>query len=177
MFSPVSIKIPRGVWLTLGAVLVLGCSHLGVYFHGKSVVQTKWDQSVERGKQLVEDLKKMHSAIDAEVITVYVPKVKVIHEKAKTIEKLVPIYLPADTPDLPPGFRVLHDAAATNTIPSTTAGVGAFPVAVEDVATTMNFNYELCHQERAKLDSLWEWAIKQRHAYLELCKQPGVKCN
>lgn len=170
-------KIPRQVWFCLGIILLLGCSHWYAFHRGEAKVQDRWDLAIERGKELVKGLKEKQGAIETQVVIKYVDRVKVIHEKAKTIEKLVPIYIPADTPDLPAGFRVLHDAAATNTVPEPTSGIGAFPVAVKDVATTLNFNYELCHDEREKLASLWEWAVKNRKAYLELCKQQGVSCK
>lgn len=170
-------KIPRGVWLTLGIILILACSHLAVYFHGKSVVQTKWDASVERGRELVKGLTKTQKVIEYQVVTRYVDRVKTIREKGETIEKLIPVYIPADTPPLPSGFRVLHDAAATNTIPESPTGVGAKPVSVEDVATTVNANYQLCHVERQKLSSLWDLWQTNRKAYLDLCKQQGLTCK
>lgn len=170
-------KIPSQVYAWLGILIILTGSHWYVYHRGQDNIQTKWEASIERGKTLVDKLKQEQGHIEVQVVTKYVDRVKVIHEKGETIEKLIPQYIPISTPDLPGGFRVLHDAAATNTVPSPSAGVGAQPVPVADVAKVLNFNYELCHAERAKLDSLWEWATRQRQAYLKLCKERGVTCN
>lgn len=170
-------KIPRQVWFCLGLFLILAGTHWYTYNAGKDNVQAKWDLSIERGKAIVAELKQKQTVIEERIVIRYVDRVKTIHEKGKTIEKLIPYYIPVDTPDLPSGFRVLHDAAATNTVPEPSAGVGALPVPVKDVAETLNFNYAQCHQEREKLNALWEWAQLNRKAYLELCKQRGVTCN
>lgn len=170
-------KIPRELYISLGIILLLIGSHWYAFHRGEANTQAEWDKSIERGKALVADLKSKQGKIETKIIREYVPKVQVIHEKAKTIEKLVPVYIPIDTPDLPAGFRILHDASATNTVPSASSRVDAQPVPVKDVAETLNFNYELCHVEREKLKSLWKWASEQHHAYQELCKQPGVSCK
>jgi hypothetical protein len=177
MFSLIGIKIPWQVWACAGLIVVTaGWGELR-HYQGKQKVQKEWDASIERGKGIVEGLKNAQPKITEKIVTVYQDRVKVVYEKGDTIEKLIPQYVAGDTCMLSPGFRVLHDASATNTIPGPSTRAAAQPVAVEDVAKVMNFNYTLCHAERAKLQALWQWAQEQRGLYLETCKQPGVNCS
>lgn len=151
-------KIPWKVWAFAGVIaLCFVC-----YLHGKSVVQTEWDESVERGKVLLKDLTKNQGKITTKVETVYVDKVKVIHEKGKTIIKEVPVFVGKDECSLSGGFRLLHDAAASSTIPDPTKIPNAAPVSAQAVARTVTENYTTCHETAERLKSLQLWVTQQR---------------
>jgi hypothetical protein len=170
-------KIPWQIWVCAGlVVLIAGWGELR-HYQGKQEIKEEWKASIQRGKVIVEGLVANQGKITEKIVVKYQTKYKVIYEKGDTIEKLIPQYIPTGTCMLPGGFRLLHDASATNTLPEPASGTTAQPVPVEDVARIINFNYTLCHAERTKLDALWEWAQAQRKAYLELCKQRGVVCN
>ncbi len=170
-------KIPLTAWAVAGGLFLFwGYGHLQ-YRAGQENTQQKWDQSVKRGKTIVAQLKKEQGKVTIKYQTQYVDRVKVIHEKGKVIRDLIPTYIAADSCDLPPGFRLLHDAAASNSIPGAPEGTNAAAVPVRVATKTITDNYESCHEVSERLVNLQGWVLEQRQAYLELCKQPGSSCN
>ena len=157
----IGIKIPWQVLACAGLVGVWTASCFYSYFQGKHHVQKEWDASVERGKTLVEDLKKKQVVVTTKVETVYVDRVKVVKEKGDVIIKQIPIYIPKDTPDLPGGFRVLHDAAATNSIPDPSNSANAKAVSIADATETVSRNYEAYHKVSLQLVGLQDWVCEQ----------------
>ena len=51
-----------------------------------------------------------------------------IYTEIKEVIREVPVLIPAGSCDLPPGFRVLHDAAAGGPLPAAASGPDAAPV-------------------------------------------------
>lgn len=176
-FVEILKKIPWQAWLLSG--LALSFYGWGVLQHhrGAAEVQKQWDDSISRGKVIVDTLRAGQNKVTTVIETKYKDRVQVIHEKGKTITKLVPQFIPADSCDLPGGFRLLHDAAVSGTIPSAAEGVDAAPVPVTTAATTITENYTTCKAAISDLEGMREWAQQQRQLYLELCKQPGVRCS
>lgn len=173
----ISIKIPWQVYACTGVMAILGAAGYYLYDLGRDHTQAKWDASVERGKAVVTALKNKQGSVTTKVETVYVDRVKTIKEKGDVIYKEIPVYIPADSCNLPPGFRVLHDAAAVGTIPSTAAIPNAEPVPVRTATETVTRNYETCHLIKADLELLRQWVLEQRELYLAECKQQGLNCN
>ena len=80
----------------------------------------------------------------------------------KTIVKEVPVYVQANAPDLPAGWRLLHDAAATgSSLPEPAAGIDGIPISAQDAASTVAENYGTCRADQARLSGLQEWVRKQ----------------
>ena len=151
-------KIPWQLWLLAGAFLL-------VWLYGnyrENLVKAEWEASVERGKKIVAELEEKANQINEVVVEKVVTKTEVIRGKTEYIIKEVPVYIPADTPDLPAGFRVLHDAAARSQLPSETSTSGS-PVRVADAAITITQNYETCHLWRIHLTAWEEWYQEQAH--------------
>lgn len=67
----------------------------------------------------------------------------VIQTVTKEVLREVPVYVPADSPPLPGGWRVLHDAAARGVPadPAAPGGADADPVPAQDAAATVVENY------------------------------------
>lgn len=128
------IKIPWQIWACAGIVSFLVFSHWYSYQKGAASVQLKWDAAVIRGKAIVQELEADQGKVTTRIEYKYIDRWRTIHEKGDTITKLVPHYIPVDSCDLPPGFRVLHDAAATGTIPGGAAGVSEPTVPVADTS-------------------------------------------
>ena len=170
-------KIPMKAWLIMGAVVFYVGSCWYWNSHGKGVVQAEWDASVERGNVVVADLKRKQIQIVKVVETKYVDKVKVIHEKAKIITKEIPVYIAADTPDLPPAFRVFHDAAATGETFDASRIPDAASTPVRTATETIVKNYETYQVIKARLEGLQEFYRLQQEAYQESCKSEGVDCS
>jgi hypothetical protein len=155
--------VPLWVWLTLGLLGAgLFYGHLR-YNAGQADVQAKWDESTARGKVEVERLKSEAGKVTVRVETKTVEVVKTVKVKGDTIVRQVPIYISRDLPELPGAFRVLHDAAATGTVPDPADFSDAAPVAPQDVASTTGDNYTACRVNAAALTGLQEW-VREQHA-------------
>lgn len=145
------------LYLGLVATLVLG-------YHA-------WrDHQQDVGYQrAVDDFARQAKATDAkrEVVTQYVDRevvktVKAIRVVTETITKEVPIYVPSDSCPLPPGFRVLHDAAARGQVPNPAAVPDAAAAPAQDVAATVTANYGACLDAAARLTGLQQWVRRQQ---------------
>ena len=96
------------------------------------------------------------------VVTKYVDRVKVVAGRTRVIIKEIPVYVPADTPDLPAGFRVVHDSAAQGVIPDPARIADAAPVPVQDAAETIVTNYGTCHETAEQVIALQDWIRAQQ---------------
>jgi hypothetical protein len=168
------IKIPWQVFACAGVMVVLGVVGWKLYDLGRDHNEKSWQTKVEKGKAIVDELKKKQGSITISGEVRYVEKVKIIKEKGDVIEKRIPIYIPVDS-DLPAGFRVLYDSAALGTIPG--APEDGSPVSVRDVASTTSRNFAICHQWKTALDEQVLWGRQQRELYLSECKRQGLSCN
>ncbi len=155
-------RIPGWVYVLL-ILLAAGWYYGHVRYNaGQADVQTKWDESIARGKAEVERLTKEAGKVTVRVETKYVDRVKTIREKGETIVQKVPVYISSDLPELPGAWRVYHDAAATNTVPGASREADAAPVAPVDAAATVAANYTQCLAVAEQLTGLQEWVNEQR---------------
>lgn len=150
-------KIPLSVWITLGVSVAWALSMVYAIHHGKALVQADWDASVARGQEAVRQLKERQVTVNMIVDTVVKERVVTIKEKARVIEKEIPVFVPEYRDNLSGGFRLLYNAAATNTIPDRAAIPFAAPVPIGDVASTTNRNFEQCHIWREQLIGWQLW--------------------
>lgn len=92
--------------------------------------------TTERHLSSVQEIAAKQSKARAKVRTI-----------TKEIIREVPIRIPADSPPLPGGFRVLHDAAAAGTQVDSSApgGTDATPVPPQAAAETIAENYGEYH--------------------------------
>lgn len=127
--------------------------------------QKDWDASIAKGKVIVEQLKKDAKKINTVIDTQWHERTEYIYVKGDTIVKEIPKYIPVDTPDLPGGFRVLHDAAATSTVPGSSSGIEAAPVRVKDAAETITVNYTQCLVWREEVVAWRQWYSEQSHLW------------
>lgn len=158
-------KIPLSVWITLGVLSAWIGTSFWAYHEGQAKVQTEWDASVERGKEAVRTLKDRQVTVNMIVDTVYKERVVTIRENARVIEKEIPVFVPEYRELLSGGFRLLHDASATSTIPDRSGIATAAPVPVGDVASTVNRNYEQCLIWREQVIGWQTWRREQLKLY------------
>lgn len=106
------------------------------------------------------------------VVTEYVDRVQVVHERGATIVKEVPIYVTANADAacaVPAGFVQLHDTAASGNGTAGPAGDPDAPAAgvtLSAVAETVASNYATCHATAEQVVALQELA-RNLHAELE----------
>lgn len=154
-------KIPWQVYACAGAViwtLVFGAL---CYHRGKAETQKEWDLSVERGKARIKQLEKDSLVVNMIVDTKWRERIEYVYSKGDTIVRQIPVYIPQGTPDLPGGFRVLHDAAVSSKVPGTSGGVEAAPVPVTTATETIVQNYTGCLVIREEVVAWRQWYQEQ----------------
>lgn len=169
----ISIKIPWQVYACAGVILSL----IGSYWYGLHVKQEEWDASRERGKEILSRLKERQITITKGVLVQRETKIEYVYLKGETVVKEIPKYIPLGTPDLPWGFRLLHDRAALGTVPGASEATNGDPVPVRTATETVVRNYTTCHAMREDFYLLRSWVQEQREAYLAECKRRGVSCS
>lgn len=119
----------------------------------------------EERKALRTDVASLQSNLEQTKKTAVVTE-KVLTDRAqsqvriqlvtKEIIRAVPTFIPAGTPDLPGGFRLLHDSAALG-VPPPASGPPAAPAPVEDVTRVVAENYATCLDNADQLHQLIQW--------------------
>jgi len=132
------------------------------YKAGQADVQAAWDKSREQGRKEVDRLRAEAARTTIKTETVYVDRVRTIRERGNEITRNVPVFVPANSPDLPSGFRLLHDAAAANEPVSASSRIAnAAPASAQEVAATVAENYAIAAENAQRLTSLQEWIMSQ----------------
>lgn len=86
-----------------------------------------------------------------------------IRTVTKTLIEKVPVYVPLDACPLPGGFRLLHDAAATDgVLPDPAGRLDAGAVPAQDAAATVVENYGIARANAAQLVWLQAWVRAQQ---------------
>ncbi len=148
-------------WLALlalaGALLAFG------WVKGASHEQAKADAANLSATARTAIVRQRQAEATVQVLTKYVDRVRTVHVAGETIIKEVPVYVPADSPALPGGFRLLHDAAATGQLPNAAGIANAAPAPAQDAAETVAANYLTCRENAEQLTALQEWVREQSH--------------
>ena len=132
------------------------------YKAGQADVQAKWDKANAKAQAKIARLREAAGRVTVRTETVYVDRVRTIREKGNEIVRNVPVYVPAGSPDLPAGFRVLHDAAAANqSLPASPGITDAAPVTAQVAAATVAANYAIAAENAARLTGLQDWVRQQ----------------
>lgn len=170
-------KIPWQAWLLSGVIALFAMSNWWSFQRGQASTQAKWDQAVRRGKVLVKQLQSKQQDVTERIEYVYLDRWHTIEKEGKTIYEQVPVFVKSDECSLSGGFRLLHDGAVTGAAPDPTQIPDAKPVPPQDLARTVGENYTECRKAISDLEGLRLWATELERLYLELCKQPGVRCS
>lgn len=146
-------------WL---AMLVLAAAAFATgWVKGASQVQARWDAATGAQAVAVASVKQRQAETTVQVVTQYVDRVHTVRVAGETIIKEVPVYVPADSPTLPGGFRLLHDAAARGELPDATGAADASAVPAQDLAATVAANYLACRESAEQLTALQAWVTRQ----------------
>lgn len=153
-------------WEPLAVALLVALLVAVIYgagwIEGAGHVNAKWEAEKKDAALAAAEQDKNHAHATVQVVTEYVDKIKVVHDKGATIIKEVPVYVPnnADADcNIHMGFVRLHDAAAANTLPGPTGDTDAAPagVALSAVAATVAENYGVCHEYVEQIVGLQDW--------------------
>ena len=159
---------PIGRWLVVGLLVV--ASYGAAYMTGRDA---GWDsrdavaaKEAKEADRLSAILAVKRNVITEKVVVKYRDRIKVIVREGAEVIRYVDRLIPAATPDLPGGWRVLHDAAASGRFPDAPGGIdaaGAAPVPVAIAAETLAENYQSCRANAEQLTALQEWVSLQHH--------------
>lgn len=167
----VNIRIPRWVW-TSGAILIA----LFVAFKlGQKDIRDDWRESREKGKKIVDELREKANTVTTKIEKQIEYRDRTIYVQGKERERIKEVFVPFDSGFLSGGFRLYHDAAATNAIPDPTQIPNAAPTAVTDVASTIDTNYQLCHKAYARVEEWQNWAREQQRISKQAIADSKVK--
>lgn len=158
-------KVPAWIWVALASVGLLFAAKFYID-HLRSQVksakaetaQVKADWNAEHvAMQKAIDIERARQAeVVTKTVTVYRDRIRIQKEQADVIEREVEKLIPAGACELPAGFRVLHDAAATGAVPDDPARAAdaADPVEVVAAARTIAENYAAARANAEKLTAL-----------------------
>ena len=140
---------------------------------GLAIFLTGWVKGNQHGtnkltdyqvKQATEAVRiaRGRDVVTTQVVTKYIKVKGETEVVTKTVEKEVIKYAEANPGYcFDPAWRVLHDAAAANTVPNAGPPTDAAPRAAEAIATVTE-NYAACHRNEDRLTSLQDWVRKQQ---------------
>lgn len=150
-------KVPGELWIYLFVVLAALFYGEVKYGAGQRAERLAWESKLEPVKKSADNLARAVAPVATAVTADVQKKTADVRYVTNTIIKKVPIYVPVDTPDLPAGFRRLHDAAAEGRDPGAPEYAAAEAVSAQDVASTVADNYGTCHEYAVKLNGWIDW--------------------
>jgi hypothetical protein len=139
------------------AVALVGYGWLKGAEHGEAKLAAAESKALKEGVRIVT----LRGAVTTRIETKYLPQIARTEVITETIVREVPIYVSPADPDLPGGFRVLHDAAAAGRLPDPASLADAAAVPAQAAAGTVAENYGICRQDQLKLQGLQEWVSEQ----------------
>jgi hypothetical protein len=149
--------------LTVATVFQLRADSKAIAQQADSIKQLKADKRDLEGS--IKDLKDKQVEVQA-IDTARVQSAERIRTITKEVLHEVPVYLPAADAAvlLPPGWRVLHDAAAQGSqaasAASATGGPDAAPITAEAAAVTVVENYGTCLDTADRLAKLQDYVTQ-----------------
>lgn len=150
----------RLVAMALLAVALIGFG----WVKGSAHMHDEWDKADAAQERFVAGVRVRQAQATVQVVTKFVDRVQIVRTRGADIVREVPVYVPLDAPDLPGGFRLLHDAAARGDLAGPAGSLDATPVAAQTVARTVAENYITCRLNAEQLMSLQEWVVEMQAA-------------
>jgi hypothetical protein len=155
----------KEIVIAIAVAIALAFVYGIAYTAGSDSVMERWNKAkAEQAQAVAAELARQKADFETKLAIaraageVAVVEVERVREVTRTIVEKVNVYVPVDSPPLPAGFGVLHDAAASGTPApddpaSAIAAYGAGP-SPQDVAETVIGNYGTYHEVAARLHGL-----------------------
>lgn len=153
--------------MTLLRQMLLGVGLLGaLWLHHVvttqrlALAEARADAAIAAQRELAGQLAAAKTS--ERIVTRFVDRVRVVHERGATLTKEIPVYVTAQADaacSIPVGFVRVHDAAASNELPGPAGITDAQPsgLALSAVAGTVVDNYATCHAVIEQLNALQGW--------------------
>lgn len=147
---------------------LVAASYGAAYVKGRT---DGWDKreavaaaEMAEAERLSARLAASRARVTEKVVIRYRDRVRVVREKGEDVIREVEKLVPVGSCDLPAGWRLLHDAAASaRPIPATSERANAAAVSAQDAALTVVSNYSTCHETAERLIALQQWTTQQHN--------------
>ena len=150
-----------GRWLLYGALGITAGFGLVVLDQSRQAIGYKKAQTEYAAQASQADAKR--GALAEPIAAQQIKAQEHIRTITKTLIQKVNVYVPSDSCLLPGGFRLLHNAAATNgQLSDTTSFADAAPVAAQAATELIIENYGIAQANAAQLVGLQDWINAQR---------------
>jgi hypothetical protein len=154
---PFLLALPLATKIAAAVTLSVALFGAGVY-QGIRIGEASCREAViESERHTVQAITEQVLVTD-KVITDYSATIGQVQKRSREILRNAKV---DDSIILPSSFRVFHDSAATNSVPSSTDFVDAAPISIADVTETINTNYGSCQENITQLQSLQDWIRQQ----------------
>ena len=147
--------LSSGTKIAIATTLAAALFSAGLYVGHKWGVAACYEATIEAQRHTIETGVKQ-AVVSDKTVTEYVDRVQIVQGKSREIIKEVKVYV-QDTCTLSGGFRLLHDSAIYNELPSPSRIADAETISVEAVAQTILENYQACNVNSETLSSLQQW--------------------
>lgn len=154
---PFLLALPLATKITVAITLAVALFGAGVY-QGIRIGESSCREAViESERHTVQAITEQVLVTD-KVVTNYTKAVGQVQKRSREILRNAKI---DDSIILPSSFRVFHDSAATNSVPSSSDFANAGTATIKDVTETINTNYGTCQENITQLQSLQDWIRQQ----------------
>ena len=145
--------------IAISTTLAVAIFSAGLYVGHKWGVSSCYEATIEAQRHTIETGVKQAMVSD-KAVTEYVDRVQIVQGKSREIIKEVKVYV-QDTCTLSGGFRLLHDSAVNNELPSPSRIADEETISVEAATQTILENYQACNVNSETLTSLQSWVREQ----------------
>lgn len=150
-------------WILLALVLAFGWAGFKGYQLGAGKLETYRAEQLNAATKINMKRAEVTERVVTKYITKIVPKTEIV---TRTVEKEVIRYAESNPGlCLDGAWRVLHDAAAANTVPEPGTipyGASGAPPRAAEALGTVTENYAACNRTADRLDALQEWVSEQQ---------------
>ena len=145
--------------IDIATTLAAALFSAGLYVGHKWGVAACYEATIEAQRHTIETGVKQ-AVVSDKTVTEYVDRVQIVQGKSREIIKEVKVYV-QDTCTLSGGFRMLHDSAIYNELPSPSRIADAETISIEAATQTILENYQACNVNSETLTSLQSWVREQ----------------
>ena len=153
------LAVPLAAKIAIATTLAAALFSFGLYVGHKMGVSSCYEATIEAQRHSIETGIKQ-AVVSDKTVTKYVDRIQIVQGKSREIIKEVKVYV-QDTCTLSGGFRLLHDSAVYNELPSPSRIADAETISVEAVAQTVIENYQACNVNAETLSSLQRWVREE----------------
>lgn len=154
---PFLLALPLATKIAVAITLSVALFGAGVY-QGIRIGEASCREAVIESQTHTIQAVSEQVLVTDKIVTDYTKSIGQVQKRSREILRNAKI---DDSIILPSSFRVFHDSAATNSVPSPADFANARTATIKEVTETINTNYGTCQENIVQLQSLQDW-IKQQ---------------